>query len=195
MSRDEILNKNSKVFLKVDGWNEKRLFEYSKRHLVAARVIFENQDTEVYILSVFSGGYLCHLGIELLLKGCWLFEKGFFENEHDLHKLAKKIDFLNFNDKQKVYLSNIQLFNEMRYPQDLSNVKLVQDSDIDANLPEEIGDHDWIGTIELLHGIQNQMPIDLQQISKSVFACFKNILTEKKYLKKGKYLYRLVLNI
>jgi hypothetical protein len=62
-------------------------------------------------------------------------------------------------------------------------------------LPEEIGDHDWIGTVELLHEIQAQMPEPLQEIARPIFSNFENTLVEDKYLKNGKYLYRLVLDI
>jgi hypothetical protein len=185
----------TKRFLKADGWDEQTLFEYAKRHLVAAEILFENQDIKTYVLSVSSAGYLCHLGIELLLKGCWLGESGFFENEHNLHKLIKKISFLSLNDRLIVFLTNIEKFNEMRYPQDLSAVKVVEDSDINSNLPEEIGDHDWVGTMELLYEIQKQMPEDIQKVAQPIFANFENVLDEGKYLKNGKYLYRLVLDV
>src|SRR5947208_2381597 len=107
-------------FFKKSGWNEQIIFEYAKRHLSAAEILFQNQDDKIYLLSVFSAGYLCHLGIELLLKGCWLYESGYFEDEHDLHKIIKKISFLNLNTNLSVSLANIQLLDNMRYPQDLS---------------------------------------------------------------------------
>lgn len=185
----------TKKFSRGDNWEESMLFEYAKRHLVAAEVIFTNQDINTYVLSVSSAGYLCHLGIELLLKACWLHQEDFFENEHSLLILIKKINYLNLNERLMVFLSNIELFNEMRYPQDLSAVRVVEDADVNTNLPSEIGDHDWVGTIELLHEIQKQMPDDLQEIAKPIFINFENTLAEGRYLKQGDRLFRLVLDI
>lgn len=185
----------SKKFSRESGWDENILFEYAKRHLIAAQILFQNQDINIYVLSVSSAGYLCHLGIELLLKACCLHELDYFEDEHNLIKLEKKVGFLRLDDRLSIFLSNLQLFNEMRYPQDLTKVKVVQDMDINANLAEEIGDHDWVGTIELLYEVQKQMPEKLYSIAKPVFANFESVFTERKYLKNGKYLYRLVLDV
>lgn len=184
-----------KKFLREDKWDEKTLFEYAKRHLAAAQILFQNQDAASYALSISSAGYLCHLGVELLLKGCCLYESDSFKDQHNLHILIDDISFIKIDTNLNVHLKNIQQFNEMRYPQDLSNTKVVEDLDINSNLPEEIGDHDWVGTIKLLHEILKQMPAALQEIAKPIFASFDDVLLEKRYLKGGEYLYRLVLDV
>ena len=185
----------SKKFLREDKWDEKTLFEYAKRHLAAAQILFQNQDIPSYALSISSAGYLCHLGVELLLKGCCLYESDSFKDQHNLYDLIDEVSFIKIDADLCVHLKNIQQFNEMRYPQDLSNAKVAEYLDINSNFLEEIGDHDWVGTIKLLHEILKQMPPGLQEIAKPIFSDFDNVLVEKRYLKNGEYLYRLVLDL
>lgn len=185
-----------KKFLREDGWDEAILFDFASRHLAAAEILFQIQDPKVYIQSIYSAGYLCHLGIELVFKGCWLHISNYFENEHDLLKLRDKVSFLNLDDSQfEIYLSNLQMFNDLRYPQDLTNMHIIEEKDDNVNLSGEIGDHDWVGTIKLLHEIQIQMPENLKDVAKPIFKNFDNVLTENKFLKNGELLYRLVLDI
>lgn len=80
------------------------------------------QDGEEEIMvDVFdSGGYLIHLGIELLLKAILLNEKGAFENDHILKKISSKITSVSFLNHQKV-LNEIDRYYFSRYGKDTKN--------------------------------------------------------------------------
>lgn len=189
------MRKKRKKFNKNDGWTESLLFEYSKGHLIAAERLFCIQEPSVYNDTLSSAGYLSHLGIELLLKGCWVGESSHFEDLHDLSKLTAKIKFLKLDNECQRIIDNLNKFYEMRYPQEIGKIKEIEKHDISINLPVEIGDTDWVDTIKFLHEVQSQMPKPLSQIAQPIFMHFTNTLEEEKYLKQGKFLYKRVLNV
>jgi len=169
------------------------LFNLSKGNLCSAEILFCQEKPEIYINTLYSAGYLCHLGIELLLKGCWLYEKEYFYNYHSLKKIINEIEFLNeLYEQNENTISNLEEFYNMRYPPVLSadQLKEEQKADITNNLGGEIGDSDWINTIKLLHEIQSKMPSNLASIAKPIYKIFANTLNEQRYLKGGK-LYKL----
>lgn len=185
----------SKKFNKTDGWTENVLLEHSKGHLMAAEKLFCIQESVIYNDTLSSAGYLSHLGIELLLKGCWVSESSYFEDLHSLAKLASKINFLKLNDEHNRIITNLDKFYEMRYPQEIGEIEEIEKRDISFNLSTEIGDADWVDTIKFLHEVQSQMPTSLSQIAQPIFMHFTNTIEEEKYLKQGKYLYKRVLNV
>lgn len=184
-----------KKFNKIDGWTESLLFERSKGHLMAAERLFCIQEPRIYNDTLSSAGYLSHLGIELLLKGCWVNESSHFEDLHSLAKLAAKIKFLKLNDELSRIITNLDRFYEMRYPQEIGEIKEIEKRNISFNLPTEIGDNDWVDAINFLHEVQKQMPISLTKIANRIFVNFEKTLQEEKYLKQGKYFYKRVLKI
>lgn len=182
-----------KKFTQKEDWSVDILFEYSADHLHAAECLFCIQQPDLYIKTLSSAGYLCHLSIELLLKGCWFFEVSYFEDLHDLINIAGKIKFLKLNNEMFRIISNLDKFYRMRYPFGVGDIKEVKYEE-GVNLPGEIGDGDWIDTINLIHFIQNQMPSELKNKTKKSFKSFDNAIKEGKYLKKGK-LYKRVLMV
>lgn len=176
-------------FTKTDKWSEDILFRSAKGHLLAARQIFEIQNPELYRDTLLSAGYLCHLGIELLLKGCWLNKCGYFRNTHGLVSLAKEAKLLKQMGKQhQVVLSHLDTFYNMRYPIEIKEADMTTITTDAAGLPYvpgQIGDMDWEDTIRLLHEVVRIMPQELSDIARPIFSDFDKTLSERKYLKKG----------
>ena len=95
-----------KQFKKDEGWSEKILFQQAKGHLLVAEQIFLIQDPQMHVDTIHSAGYLCQLGIELILKSCWLHQDHYFEDIHSLKELVKKCNFLELDSsyQKKQYL-------------------------------------------------------------------------------------------
>lgn len=98
-----------------DGYQARDLVHYGVDHIKAAKVLFEKE------ASLFdSGGYLAHLGLELLLKA-WLLEvSSEFPKTHSLVALVNKLNErqkqIVLSEEDKTLLRLIDEYGELRYP-------------------------------------------------------------------------------
>jgi HEPN domain-containing protein len=117
-----------KKFTRQNGYSELELLHSATDHLGSARVLFDRSPR-----CYDSAGYLCHLGIELVLKAIILNKCNEFPNEHSLVELSKSIERqsvkLNYGTDHKDTISMLEGFYELRYPK--------------PSNPIEIGDDDW----------------------------------------------------
>ena len=115
-----------RVFKRSDGFRTDDLLKYAIDHLRSANLLFHHNP-----ICFDSGGYLSHLGLELILKSILLNKKGEFPAIHDLKKLyeiAKKSGF-ELKKTEEEMLMKVNQFYYLRY----ANPKK----------PIEIGDEDW----------------------------------------------------
>lgn len=128
--------KRMKIFARKDGFSETELLHSAIDHLASAKVLF-NKSPRCYD----SAGYLCHLGIELVLKAIILNKCNQFPNEHSLVKLSKRIEGqslkLNYGTDNEHTISMLDGFYKLRYPK--------------PSNPIEIGDGDWGRIEDLFH--------------------------------------------
>lgn len=136
----------------------KDLFHYGRDNLVVARYLFEECKIINNISTLDSAGYLAILGIEQILKGCWLWEDKKFRPIHKISKIIEKINFLNeIYHNHKELIKEIELFEKLRYP-----YGGVSGSSV------EIGTEDWKKIADLLDLIINSMPDELSCIYESI---------------------------
>jgi len=159
--------KRMKTFTRRNGFTELNLLQTASDHLGSAKVLFDRHHR-----CFDSAGYLCHLGIELVLKGILLYTCNQFPNEHSLSKLRALIDKqglkLNYT---KEYLDTIKMldtFNELRYPNPKS--------------PVEIGDDDCERIENLFNFLILTLPERIQEELKRLDHSIKNnrVLMKKK---------------
>ncbi len=79
--------KKKRNFCKEDGFTSEDLLIDAHGHLASAHVLFTYSPS-----CYFSGGYLAHLGIELIFKAYLLHLSGSFQDDHDLEALKTKIE-------------------------------------------------------------------------------------------------------
>jgi hypothetical protein len=137
-------------------------------HLTGAQLLFGSDDPGHFD----SGGYLAHIGVELLLKA-WLLEvAGEFEGIHNLETLydllIKKYGASALGNEQQQALKMLDQFEQLRYP--------------NPKQPTEIGDED-LPLIESLVGhICRTMPQSIHDALEKVAAGRKGgrVLMRKK---------------
>lgn len=120
------LSKMKRVFKASDGFSQTTLLKYAIDHLRSANLLFDRNP-----ICFDSGGYLSHLGLELILKSILLNKNGEFPAIHDLkklYKIAKKSGF-ELKKTEEEMLMKVNQFFYLRY----ANPKK----------PIEIGDEDW----------------------------------------------------
>ena len=120
------LFKKKIVFKASDGFKSDDLLKYAIDHLRSANLLFDRHP-----ICFDSGGYLSHLGLELILKSILLNKHGEFPAIHNLKKLydiAKKSGF-ELKKTEEEMLMKVNQFYDLRY----ANPKK----------PIEIGDEDW----------------------------------------------------
>lgn len=138
---------NKKSYGASDGFITEDLVHYGVDHMKAAKILFEKDP------SLFdSGGYLAHLGIELLLKA-WLLEiPGEFPKTHSLAALVEKINkqknLIELTAEEKEILSLIDEYGELRYPT--------------PKRPVGIGDEDWPKIEDFFYDLINQAPTKIK---------------------------------
>jgi HEPN domain-containing protein len=115
-----------KVFKTSDGFKPDYLLKIAIDHLRSANLLFNWGP-----ICFDSGGYLSHLGLELILKSILLSKTGEFPAIHDLkrlYKMAKKSGY-KLEQAEEEILKKINQFYYLRYS--------------DPKKPVEIGDEDW----------------------------------------------------
>jgi HEPN domain-containing protein len=136
-----------RIFTRKDGFSETMLLHYAVDHLGSAKVLFK-RDTRC----LDSAGYLCHLGIELVLKTILLNKCHRFPNDHSLSKLCELIERQNVNlNCERDYKDTITMldgFYDLRYPRPLD--------------PVEIGDGDWDRIENLFEFLILKLPHEIQ---------------------------------
>ena len=105
-----------------------------------------------------SAGYLCHIGIELILKAILINKTGEFDNEHSLVKLSNQVRKQNveleYSKDQNRTLEKVNSFYDLRYPKELS--------------PVEIGSDDWDYIENLYEFLFYVLPDDIQEQVKKI---------------------------
>lgn len=130
-----------------DGYQARDLVHYGVDHIKAAKVLFEKE------ASLFdSGGYLAHLGLELLLKA-WLLEvSSEFPKTHSLVALVNKLNErqkqIELSEEDKTLLRLIDEYGELRYPTPTN--------------PIGVGDDDWPKIEDFFYTVLNQAPNTIQ---------------------------------
>ena len=142
-----------KKFTRQDGFSESALLHSAVDHLGSARVLFDRSP------SCFdSAGYLCHLGIELVLKAMLLNKCDWFPDEHSLAKLSASIVKqnvkLHYGSEHEDIVRTLDKFNGLRYPQILD--------------PIEIGDDDWCRIENLFDFLILSLPTGMQNELKQM---------------------------
>lgn len=156
-----------KTFTRHDGFTELNLLQAAGDHLGSAKVLFDR-----HLRCFDSAGYLCHLGMELVLKGILLNICNEFPNEHSLSKLRALIEKrgpkMNYVREHLDTIKMLDDFNELRYPSPTN--------------PVEIGDDDWAGIENLFDFLVLEMPdsimVGLKQLNHSSKG--KRVLMRKK---------------
>ncbi len=121
-----LLFKKVRVFKKSDGFKPDDLLKFAIDHLRSANLLFDRNP-----ICFDSGGYLSHLGLELILKSILLSQSGEFPAIHDLkrlYKIAKKSGYKLEKNEEDI-LKKINQFYYLRYAS--------------PKRPVEIGDEDW----------------------------------------------------
>jgi HEPN domain-containing protein len=148
-----------KKFTRQNSYSELELLHSAVDHLGSAKVLFDRSPR-----CYDSAGYLCHLGIELVLKAIILNKCNEFPNEHSLVELSKLIERqsvkLNYGTDHKNTISMLDGFYELRYPK--------------PSNPIEIGDDGWGRIKSLLHFLILMLPEEI-----------KDELNEMDHSKKG----------
>lgn len=104
---------------KDNEYNVEDLLQYGFDHINSGKILLCGKAVNCYD----SGGYLIHLGIELVLKACLLDKLKAFDNTHRLKKLTDQLGLLLTED-QKNTLAKLQRYYDLRYPQPNGNVSL-----------------------------------------------------------------------
>lgn len=106
---------------------------HSGQHLLSSAFLtVRNNHREEMITLLDSGGYLVHLGIELILKSSILEITGEFQHIHQLPILLEETDF-NLNEQEKVLINEIENFYKLRYVKDKNSDPIgVGNGDVDA---------------------------------------------------------------
>jgi HEPN domain-containing protein len=131
------------IYRRSDGFDERDLLHAAVDHLASARRLFEGGPR-----CYDSAGYLCHVGIELILKAFLLHSDDEFPGWHSLAELLRKSS-LGLDAALHQTIALLDGFAELRYP-----------------TPEpqgvEIGVTDW-GDIHVLYiTLVQLMPPDLR---------------------------------
>jgi HEPN domain-containing protein len=130
-----------RVFKISDGFSTDDLLKYAIDHLESAYLLFQHNP-----ICFDSGGYLSHLGLELILKSILLNKNGEFPAIHDLkklYKIAKKSGF-KLNKSEEEMLEKVNQFYYLRYA--------------DPKKPIEIGDDDWVTIKNAANSLLSNIP-------------------------------------
>ena len=142
-----------KKFTRQDGFSELELLHSAADHLGSAKVLFDRSPR-----CFDSAGYLCHLGIELVLKAMLLNKCNEFCNEHSLVKLVDFIEKqnvqLNYGRNHEDTIRVLDGFYELRYPRTVD--------------PIEIGDDDWERIENLFEFLVLMLPKKIQKELKKM---------------------------
>jgi HEPN domain-containing protein len=147
-----------KIFTRQDGFSETELLHSGIDHLASAKVLFDKSPR-----CYDSAGYLCHLGIELVLKAIILNKCNEFPNKHSLVELSKWIERksirVNYATDHKDTISLLDGFYELRYPK--------------PSNPIEIGDDDWRRIKNLFDFLILMLPEEKKDELKDIDHCKK----------------------
>jgi len=115
-----------KTFRRRDGYTKLSLLQAAADHLGSAKVLFGKNPR-----CFDSAGYLCHLGIELVLKTILLNICNEFPNEHSLSELSKLIEKhglkINYGKQHLHTVMMLDGFYELRYPNPSNPIEIGND--------------------------------------------------------------------
>jgi HEPN domain-containing protein len=135
-----------------DGYSEQHLLQFAHDHLASAEILFQ-QHPSCYD----SAGVLCHLAIELLLKGQLLLYLDRFPQTHDLSHLSQLLEShvadLEFTTEGKRILDRLSPLFSLRYPVPSGS--------------HPIGSHDLSLAIALARNLVGGYPSDIRSAFQS----------------------------
>jgi len=134
-----------KIYYRYEGYTEEELLKSGLDHLRSAKILFDKNP-----LCYDSAGYLCHLGIELVLKACVLNHQDSFSGIHklmDLYEILKAAG-IKMKPKQENDLKRLDQFYHLRYTS--------------PKKPVSIGDEDWHSVWSVFKAIKNYLPSSLK---------------------------------
>jgi HEPN domain-containing protein len=118
--------KRMKTFTRRDGFTQLDLLHFAADHLGCAKVL-SGRSSRCFD----SAGYLCHLGMELVLKAILLNISNEFPNEHSLSELSKLIEKqglkINYGKQHSHTVRMLDGFNELRYPNPSNPIEIGND--------------------------------------------------------------------
>lgn len=136
----------NKRYSRQQGYKEEDLLQSSLDHLRSAKVLFDKNP-----LCYDSAGYLCHIGIELILKACVLHYQGSFPATHklmDLYDEIPKTVKIKMKQEQENNLNKLDDFYNLRYTSPTD--------------PVSIGDEDWPSVESVFESIKKHFPDSLK---------------------------------
>ncbi len=154
-------------YKRTDGFTEINLVHSAIDHLTSAKILFKEGAP-----CFDSAGYLCHIGIELILKAILINKTDEFDNEHSLVRLSNQIRAqnveLNYSTDQNRTLEKVNSFIELRYPNEKS--------------PVEIGSDDWDQIENLYEFLIFTLPDNIQEQIQNIDRGIKGgrVVMEKK---------------
>lgn len=157
---------------------EAKVFIQNGDHcLAAAQNLFQSHPFFMYPAAT-----LCHHGIELLLKGCLIWNKSEYPEKHKLLEIAKQIDFLQLNSEYSNLLEKIDTFYFFRYPMDKEDADRIEQQLIRINdnthgiqnLPGEIGTDDWNKVKKFYDFLIESLPDELFTLYNEIGTIIKN---------------------
>lgn len=156
-----------KNFTRKDGFSELSLLQAGIDHFVSAKVLFD-ANTRCFD----SAGYLCHLGIELVLKAMLLHKCDEFPDVHSLTKLSELIESqgakIDYTEEHSEVIRMLDHFYKLRYPNPAG--------------PVEIGDDRWEAVEILFDHLILMFPEQTQHTLKHMDHSIKDnrVLMKKK---------------
>lgn len=131
------------------GYKEEDLLQSGLDHLRSAKILFDKNP-----LCYDSAGYLCHLGIELILKACLLHHQDSFPGIHKLIGLYKQLKTvkIKLNPEQENNLNKLDDFYHLRYTSPTN--------------PVSIGDEHWLSVASVFEAIIKLLPDSLKDLIK-----------------------------
>ncbi|MGO9451848.1 MAG: HEPN domain-containing protein [Candidatus Binataceae bacterium] len=152
-----------RTFTKAQGYRAIDLLHAASDHMFSANVLFSSGDffRVVGVMDVDfeaprcldSAGYLCHLGIELLLKAILLNQTESFPNEHSLKKLLAILEENGVGPSLETdhiaVVDQLDAFYNLRYPQPTGS--------------SSIGDLQWTEIHSLFSIIAESLPDGLKR--------------------------------
>lgn len=101
-----------RTFKKSEGYTEKDFLHFGYDHIETGIQILKNGQPGQFD----SGGYLIHLGLELILKAWHLHSFDSFKDVHKIQLLIKELSISNLSEENLKTIDMIDKFFLLRYP-------------------------------------------------------------------------------
>lgn len=123
-------------------------------------------------LHMFAGAVLSHHGIELILKACWIWDKGEYSFTHKLAFIVNQISFLKPTKNIQDLITKIDTYYHFRYPIENEVHSAIQRrlnriNDNEHGIPTLVGElstYEWNYVNQLYNFIVDAMPANLRTL-------------------------------